>query len=209
MGMMINRRRVYGGKKLPYDDRFVDLGLPSGTLWATKNIGANTETDYGLYFAWGETTGYADAAARNTALGRTDGFSDAAYKAGSAASISTDLTLENDAAHAYLGGECRMPTRSECEELNDNCTSVWTTENGVNGRRFTSNINGNSIFLPAAGLYNDTSLGGRGSLGGYWLASRRSYSNGYDLRFNSGNVYPQYNDGRRYGFSVRAVKSSN
>lgn len=76
----------------------VDLGLPSGKLWADRNLGADNPEDTGLYYAWGETTGYADASARNTALGRTDGFSQNAYNAGNADSITANLSTSNDAA---------------------------------------------------------------------------------------------------------------
>ena len=79
-------------------DEFVDLGLRSGTLWAKKNVGATNPWDNGSYFAWGETTGYASATARNTALSQSGGFDSTAYNAGSAASISDDLTNEQDAA---------------------------------------------------------------------------------------------------------------
>ena len=81
-----------------------------------------------------------------------------------------------------------------------------STLNGVYGRLFTSKLNGNSIFFPAAGYYNGPTLHGRGSYGLYWSASRYSDSLGYGLYFGSGDVTPQYDDGRRYGFSVRAVQ---
>ena len=89
---------------------FVDLGLPSGLKWATCNVGAENPEDYGLYFAWGETTGFtADQVENGERV-----FDEASY---TASAISTDLTLEQDAAHVHMGGEWRMPTYDECQEL--------------------------------------------------------------------------------------------
>jgi uncharacterized protein (TIGR02145 family) len=112
----------------------------------------------------------------------------------------------DDANKADLGEKWHIPTREDFQELCDHCTSEWATENGVYGRRFTSKVNGNSIFFPAAGYYYGTALYDRGSYGYYWSASRYSDSSGYYLYFNSGFVYPQLNYNRRYGFSVRAVQ---
>ena len=101
-----------------------------------------------------------------------------------------------------------MPTKAEQDELGDtnNCTWTWTTQNGVNGYKVTSNKNGNSIFLPAAG-YRGYSLIDAGSYGSYWLSSlsTRGSSHAYGMGFNSSNV--DRNDGgfRFYGGSVRAV----
>ena len=99
-----------------------------------------------------------------------------------------------------------MPTKEDFKELCDNCTSEWTTRNGMKGRLFTSKTNGNSIFFPAAGYYNGTSLRNRGTSGYYWSASRNGSSYAYYLYFDSGGVYPQYNNSRGLGFSVRAVQ---
>jgi hypothetical protein len=99
-----------------------------------------------------------------------------------------------------------MPTTDEFKELYDNCTNVWTTHNGVNGRLFTSNINGNSVFFPAAGCYYGTTLYEEGAGGGYWSSSLHSQASAYGLHFNSSLVYPQYNDNRFFGFTVRAVQ---
>ena len=112
----------------------------------------------------------------------------------------------DDANKADLGDKWHIPTREDFQELCDHCTSEWATENGVYGRRFTSKVNGNSIFFPAAGNYDGTTLYYRGSYGYYWSASRYSDSDGFNLSFNSGNVNPQYDSNRRYGFSVRAVQ---
>jgi peptidoglycan hydrolase-like amidase len=99
-----------------------------------------------------------------------------------------------------------MPTVGEFQELNDQCDSEWTDEDGIAGRRFTSRINGNSIFFPASGYRYGTSLSLRGSYGYYWSASLGSSASGYLLNFYSGGVNPTYTNYRFYGFSVRAVQ---
>ena len=176
----------------------VDMGLPSGLLWAKCNIGANAPEGYGHYFSWGNTDAHAEGSGYN--------FSQDVYDATPAAAITANLSLSQDAARANLGAPWRMPTSAEFQELYDNCTCVWTTLNGVNGRLFTSNVNGNTLFLPAAGLYDGTSLGGRGSSGFYWSSACYSATGARGLGFHSSSVGPQYIDVRRYGFSVRAVQ---
>lgn len=175
----------------------VDLGLPSGLLWAKCNVGARTPEEAGLYFSWGNLFGHAEGSGYN--------FSQAVYNATPAAAITTSLSLSQDAARANLGAPYRMPTASEFQELYDNCTSVWTTINGVNGRLFTSNVNGNTLFFPAAGLYGGASLYDRGSYGYYWSSTYYSPAYARGLGSNSSGVNPQSNNERRYGFSVRAV----
>ena len=176
----------------------VDMGLPSGLLWAKCNIGANSPEGYGHYFSWGNTDAHAEGSGYD--------FSQAVYDTTPAAAITANLSLSQDAARANLGAPWRMPTSAEFQELYDNCTCVWTTLNGVNGRLFTSNVNGNTLFFPAAGLYNGTSLYFRGSNGFYWSSTYNSATSARLLDFNSSSVYPQYIDNRRYGFSVRAVQ---
>ena len=180
---------------------FVDLGLPSGTLWATCNVGATSPEQAGLYFAWGETTGYT---AEQVASG-VRAFKSGSYKA---ASISADLTLEQDAARANLGGSWRMPTKDEWRELLDNCNVVWTDDyygTGVKGRIFISKVNWNSVFFPAAGLCYNSSVGGVGLYGLYWSASWGSPSCAWSLYFESGRQYLGRDFGRYSGLSVRGV----
>ena len=182
---------------------YVDLGLPSGLKWATCNVGATSSEQAGLYFAWGETTGY-------TADDVTSGvraFTEDIYKAGTAASISTDLTLEQDAAHVNLGGNWRMPTKDEYQELFDNCTCTWFSSymgKDVAGRLYTSKVNGNSVFFPAAGRYNGSVVYGVGSLGYYWSSSWRSSLNAWRLEFTS-EFQSVYYYRRYYGELVRGV----
>lgn len=187
------------GPGAPLQARPVDMGLPSGLQWANCNVGARRPSDLGLYFSWGNTDGHAEESGYH--------FSQAVYDTTPAAAITANLSLSQDAARANLGEPWRMPTAAEFQELYDNCTSVWTTLNGVNGRLFTSNVNGNTLFFPAAGNYDDTSLRRRGSYGYYWSSTYDSDTRARILYFNSSEVDPQYNGSRRNGFSVRAVYS--
>ena len=102
-----------------------------------------------------------------------------------------------------------MPTVGEFQELNAQCDSEWTDEDGVAGRRFTSRINGNSIFFPASGRRYGTGLHNRGANGNYWSVSLNSQTNGYNLNFNSTGVNPANNNNRFNGFPVRAVQHSS
>ena len=180
---------------------YVDLGLPSGTLWATCNVGADSPEQAGLYFAWGETTGYT---AEQVASG-VRAFKSESYKA---ASISADLTLEQDAAHVNLGGNWRMPTKDEWRELLDNCNVVWTDDyngTGVAGRVLTSKINGNSVFLPAAGYGNSLSVIDKNTEGYYWSATGVTLDVARYLNFYSKYIDMGLTLFRHYGHSVRGV----
>ena len=180
-------------------DDYVDLGLPSGLLWGTKNIGATSPTGWGWYFSWGNLDGHPEGSGYN--------FSQDVYNATDAASISQDLDASQDAVRAIKGGTWRMPTQYDFAELfkSDYTTNEWTTINGVNGRKVTSKINGKSVFFPAAGYYNGTSLNYRGSLGCCWSSSWISAADARYLYFYSSSVNPQGSYGRRYGFSLRGV----
>ena len=185
---------------IPAEAKPVDLGLPSGLKWAAGNIGTTNPEDYGLYFAWGETTGYTAAQVPGVRA-----FDSKSYKA---STISADLTLEQDAAHVNLGGRWRMPTQAECQELIDNTTQTWTNDyngTGVRGYIFTSKVNGNSVFFPAAGGCYNSSVNDVGLYGGCWSASWRSSSDAWDLYFDPERQY-LYDYSYRYcGFTVRGV----
>lgn len=182
---------------------FVDLALPSGLLWCEHNVGASTPYEDGLYFSWGNVTGHTG----------DDGYdfgtsNDGPYAQTPGAALTGNIPTNGtyDAARHNMGAPCRMPTLDEFQELSNNCESEWTDEDGVTGRRFTSRINGNSIFFPASGYRSGTGLSRRGSHGCYWSASLNSQADGYYLGFNSGGVLPATNGGRFHGFSVRAVQ---
>ena len=179
---------------------FVDLALPSGLLWCEHNVGAATPYEHGLYFSWGNVEGHAEGSGYD--------FSDAVYAQTPGAALTGNIPVGNtyDAARHNMGAPCRLPTVGEFQELAANCDSEWTDEDGVAGRRFTSRINGNSIFFPASGYYNGTSLNNRGSGGSYWSSSYSSATSAYSLYFNSSSVSPANGSYRRYGFSARAVQ---
>ena len=146
---------------------FVNLGLPSGTLWATCNVGATSPEQAGLYFAWGETTGFTANQVKNG----EHSFSELSYKSSHTASINAHLNIRQDAARSYMGGKWRIPTYDEFKELIDNCDGVWTENyngTGVTGHIFISKINGNSVFFPASGICIDLSVKHVGSYVGYW-----------------------------------------
>lgn len=187
----------------PAPDGAVDLALPSGVLWADKNIGASTPYEDGLYFSWGNITGHTG----------DDGYdfgtsNDGPYASTDGAALTGNIPTNTtyDAARHNMGAPWRMPTVGEFQELNAQCDSEWTDEDGVAGRRFTSRINGNSIFFPASGYRYVSGLSNRGAYGYYWSASLSSAAGGYYLSFDSGGVNPADYSSRFLGFSVRAVQ---
>ena len=193
---------------------YVDLGLPSGLLWATCNVGAETPEDYGDYFAWGETQPknnfswihYQYCMGSNKTL--TKYCNNSSYGYNGFTDNLTTLLPEDDAATANWGSGWRMPTREEWQELYNNTTVTWTTQNGVNGRLFTAS-NGNSLFLPAAG-YRGSSLSNAGSYGYYWSSSLDTVEPDGALYFgfDSGNYGMYLNYSRVVGFAVRPVRSA-
>ena len=194
-----------------FEPEYVDLGL--SVKWATCNIGSHRPEEYGDYFAWGETQPkdnydwntyqYCNGSYYTLTKYCTD--SDLGYN-GFTDNLTT-LLPEDDAATANWGGEWRMPTKAEFEELYNNTTVTWTQQGGVNGRLFTA-ANGNSLFLPAAGIRSFTSLQGVGYRGYYWQSSL--YTDGpyfaWGFGFNSDSNNIAFGN-RYYGFTVRPVCS--
>ncbi len=186
----------------------VDLGLPSGTLWADRNVGADSPEDYGDYFAWGETSTKSTYNwstykwCRVSSDTMTKYCTDSSY---GTVDNKTVLDLEDDAAYVNMGAEWRMPTYDEQEELSNNCTWTWTTQKGTKGYKVTG-PNGNSIFLPAAGYRYDSHLSYAGSNCDYWSASLHESFLDYacDLYFSSSRYYTS-NSSRYIGRTVRAV----
>ena len=191
---------------------YVDLGLPSGTKWATYNVGATKPTEYGDYFAWGETKPKKDY-----------NFDTYKWCKGSSRSMTKYCTksdygtvdnkkvldAEDDAATANWGSAWRMPTWDEIKELLDGCSWELVEDfngSGVNGQLGTSKKNGSTIFLPAAVLLCDTNLSNAGGDGNYWSSSLdESYPIGaYILSFLDGFIVWDQ-DTRSFGLSVRAV----
>ena len=153
--------------------KYVDLGLPSGLKWATCNVGADSPEEYGDYYAWGEVETKSEYTKDNSKT-RDKSMSD----------ISGNSIY--DVAQAKWGGSWRLPTKKEMEELIKECKWKWTTQNGINGYKVTG-PNGNSIFLPAAGVRRGSSLESAGEYGNFWSsAPYESYDyRAYDLDFDS------------------------
>ena len=214
----------------------VDLGLPSGTKWATMNVGATSVTDRGLYFAWGETTGHAFGSGYDFSLDKyawynsTDKYTK--YKHDGSSWDYEELESDDDAATRNWGGVWRMPTKAEWEELlnENNCTWTWTTDykgdnSNVAGVIVTSKKAGytdKSIFLPATGQYNGDNNTLSETYATYWSKSLDTdnrltdyeplYYNDFawklEILYNAGSFYYRrvQNEYRYYGIGVRAVR---
>ena len=197
------------------EHEWVDLGLPSGTLWATCNVGANSPEEYGDYFAWGETEPKNDYSWSTYKYCKGSKTTLTKYCKGSdygTVDNKTELEPSDDAATVNWGSGWQMPSEEQLEELYNSSytTTTWTTMNGKYGMKITSKSNSNSIFLPAAGSRYDTSLTYAGSSGNYWsrsLLTSDSYS-AYFLDFNSSYIYTSLSS-RYFGHSVRPVRVKN
>ena len=189
------KKLVYASKDPFNGHEYVDLGLPSGTLWATSVIGG----DNPLYFAWGDTEG---ATKEQIESGEFLFGADDNGNVGSLVQYMPDvstltkynsedgktvLDLEDDVVNVHMGGDWHIPTYEQLTELTENTTSTWTTQNGVNGRLFTSNINGESVFVPAFGIVDVDGLYDVGSYGSVWSSSisADSLRRAYYLYFDS------------------------
>lgn len=165
----------------------VDLGLPSGTLWSTMNVGASSITDYGNYYQYGK-----GAATYQETSGGT-------WYEGE----EVPLAASADTATQVWGSPWHMPTSTQCQELIDNTTYEWTTINGVNGGKFTA-TNGNYVFFPACGSYSYDGEGDVGYSGSYYSSTSMDSITADALYFTeySIGIY-DYERGR--GYSVRPV----
>ncbi|MCQ2191338.1 MAG: hypothetical protein MJZ23_00560 [Paludibacteraceae bacterium] len=179
-----------------HNHTYVDLGLPSGTKWATYNVGATRPTEYGDYFAWGETKPKEDYRPETykwckgrinskTKYCTVEGYGTVDYK--------TLLEAKDDAATANWGSAWRMPTVHEIDELIEGCDWNWVKDingSGVNGRLGTSKVNGATIFLPAAGFREGKFLHYAGDNGLYWssLINERNPFYAYFLNFDDVNI---------------------
>lgn len=203
------RPQMIGDETAPTFGKVIDLGLPSGTLWASRNVGASKPEEYGGYYAWGETeekdkynaTTYIHCIYYHTPVDFK--FHD----------LGSDISgTVYDVAHVKWGGDWVMPTNKDFKELYDNSIKEWTTINGVNGVKFTSSINGNSIFFPAAGIRIGNYLSGDGKNGGFWSSkvSLDESDYAYSLYFFREYSYWEctywwLDDERYHGLSVRPV----
>ena len=205
---------VTGGEEEEVEEviayEYVDLGLPSGLKWATTNVGAKTEEDYGHYYMWGSITpntpdecNWANAPFNNGA---------ASYDTTYFNSVKNDVVPNGVLAKGYdvaaqiMGGDWRMPTKDECQELYKNTTQSWVTIKGVNGKKFTSKTDTTKyIFIPAAGYYYNGSMSGVGKNGHIWSSTIASpYSKARFLKFKATTCSASTTE-RCYGMSVRGV----
>ncbi|MBO7415758.1 MAG: hypothetical protein J6U22_04190 [Bacteroidaceae bacterium] len=211
---------------------FVDLGL--SVNWATFNVGASKPEESGDYFAWGETEpyyeeGYVQSASPVWKSGKSAGYawasyryckgtdntltkynSDSRYGYNGYTDNKTVLDNDDDVVQLMWGGDWRMPSKAEQDELRKMCTWTWTTQNGVIGYLVTSNVSGytdRSIFIPAAGYFDDTSLTGVNAIGCYWSNTMYQDITNYAcvLSFDSYYCYQDYVHYRCVGLPVRAV----
>ena len=189
---------------------YVDLGLPSGTLWATCNVGASSPEEYGDYFAWGETKPKSDYYWDTYKYGKGSESTMTKYCTNSyygTVDNKTELEPSDDAATANWSSGWQMPSKEQYDELINSSytTTTQITKNGVYGTKITSKSNGNSIFLPAAGWRDGTSLDDAGSDGDgfYWSRSLVTGNSNYACCLSGTNTH-SFN--RYYGHSVRPVR---
>lgn len=232
----------------PYVDSelYVDMGLPSGTLWAKKNIDitqqdgfAASEYQYECSFtSWGNTFMYNPNASNNFSGVYNWGsvneaepyYENQPYGSTPGNELTADFGPSHDAARRHLGAPWRIPSKEDFQELFDNCeyidadgnivtsstASVDGNARGANdkrvkvnnivGLRLRSKLNGNIVFFPASGVGYGTSWSSRGANGRYWSSSWDSARYARSLYFGPNGVYPQGNDGRYVGISVRPVQ---
>jgi hypothetical protein len=207
LGTIYNKVNAADDKAKSSDEiEAVDLGL--SVKWANMNVGAKTPSGFGSYFAWGETKTKQFFSWNTYTWSKGDSPSLTKY---STLDRRTQLALSDDAARANMGGDWRMPTVDEYDELIDNCKWEWTNKDGINGYKVTSKKNGNSIFLPITGFrfYGDVQF--RAINGIYWTSSLYT-ANPYKawcLEFNFSDVKVHYGDltsNRFSGRCIRAVK---
>ncbi len=225
---LLNNREssfFFDSNKFIYKDgeehEWVDLGLPSGTLWATCNVGAGSPEEYGDYFAWGEVRPKADndyswssySLCKSSSYTLTKYCSLSNYGFCGFTDALTELESADDAATFNWGSEWQMPSKAQIEELlnSNNTNTEWTTVNGVKGRKITSRkYPSKSIFLPAGGYRNSDGLKSAGFYGSYWSCSLNTTntsnpSNAFILNFTSSSIGRSSNY-RYCGRSVRPVR---
>ena len=219
-GKVVYSERAADIDYIMVDVEYVDLGLPSGTKWATRNLGANTPEEYGDFYGWGCTEPYTSPDDANW----TNYFQLLGGSGTSEADCGTDkdpmkmyvnrkISITGtkwDVAHAKLGGNCRMPNNNELMELlnTDNCTWTWISINGVTGYKVTSKKNGKYIFLPAAGFYYSGIPTFEGGDGYYWLTTPDEGDNtdfAGILQINDEQYFGRRSNSRFIGMTIRPV----
>ena len=191
---------------------FVDLGLPSGTMWAKCNLGAATETDYGDYFMWGSTTPDNNHTCNwaNTPFNNGASEFDSTYFNSVKDTLCPNgvLAKEFDAAYKATNGMGRMPTQTEWQELYKNTTNKWTQVKGVNGWKFTSNTDTSKyIFIPAAGSRLNSSFSERGDYSYIWSSTSDETGFAHNTYFSFDESLNTTDSSERCrGFSIRPIK---
>ena len=188
---------------------YVDLGLPSGVKWATFNVGATKPEEYGDYFAWGETE------PKELYDWSTYKWCDGSYNTLTKYNIDSEygvvdnkkiLESSDDAATANWGGDWRMPSVDEWNELLSHCSLQWEERNGVSGVALVSVQNGNSLFLPAAGVYHyDNGLISQNTEGYYRTNSLDESRGTISLGFSYTGSINWYANDRCFGQPMRPV----
>lgn len=191
----------------------VDLGLPSGTLWCDRNVGATSPEDDGAFFSWGNPEPHYPKHTENDwgddeGVFETDVFNFDAYDKSEGAQIDGDIDAAHDAATVNMGENWKMPTEKQFVELYEHCTWQRKTVNGKNGYLVTSKKNGNSIFFSCSGVGYGLTWEDRGTYGLYWSSAWMSARYARSLSFNSGGVDPQNYSNRYSGFALRPVQKT-
>lgn len=183
----------------------VDLGLPSGTKWATCNVGATVPEELGDYFAWGEIE-TKESFKREEYLHIKPGQENVMAIRREFADLGKDIAgTQYDVAHVKWGGNWVMPNLAQVQELEQHCTWTWETVNGTNGYKITSKKNGNSIFLPAAGSKASQRTSNINFYGLYWTSKLYGPSDAYNFLLEKDNNNHRQMALRSMGFSVRPV----
>ena len=219
---VVEENETYFNPFVPDPHQYVDLGLPSGTLWATENLKDANGND--LYFQWADISGYT-----TSQIGTDKTFNWANYKYANGTgnkltkycpSSKTDfwdgsgapdnkliLDPEDDAATFNWGSNWQMPTKAQFDELTENTTMAWDASRSG----FTFTANGKELFLFGAGYASSSSVSNYGSRGGYWSRSLSESNPGGAWRLFFSNDWACYvsNDYRYNGFSVRPVRFQN
>lgn len=193
--------------------KFVDLGLPSGTLWATMNLGAKTAADGGNFYAWGETNPKTSFSWDNYKY-----YTDNSITRNNSTDNLTILEPEDDAATENWGADCHMPTCAQQEELSKNCNAYWETQTNSEGvsvnvlKMVSKNDENKFIYLPATGYYTDNGMLGKNALGKYWSSSlyttnlsETKYQYGYGFHVSSNGINSTDHTYRYYGHMIRPV----
>ena len=197
---------------------YVDLGIPSKTMWATCNVGASKPEDEGLLFQFGRVDGYKYGDKNNKFIKNDKNKQDTGshYRplttSGKVYKKYDILDLIDDAAHVHMGGAWRMPTKDQLEELYYNTTHKVVTINGLQGMLFTSNINNKQLFVPFTGFWHNDNFIDAGINTSIWSSQIRASSTVYAYRIycSSGNdVYTNNFYYRSAAYSVRGVFKSN